>query len=300
MPPRRAPTPRLSAPISPRPGASLSRRRSSGLPTRAPTVPPASSLGSRKLSDAEYATLTYAERIEYAEQRTRLANGNSDASKPSDPTKPATADQPKIKIGENFAVTEAEARGLMERAALEELRKLTLPGDPSKYALTLPKDFVTPQGIEYKIDEASPAATLARQFAHEAGLSQEQFSKMVAIHAAVEVQQVANLKAARDAEVAKLGATAAQRITAAETFLRGHLGDEFGKNMCNMMVTEKHVRGFELLMQKFSNGGSGTFSPARHESGPARISDADWSRMSYGEQKAYAERASANSGGRRG
>lgn len=254
-------------------------------------VPQGERLGDRKLSQAEYDKLTVSEKYAYAERATERAKGGGDPE----------ALKAKVKFGD-LELTETELHGLMERKGLEDSRKLTLPGDPSKYALTLPKDFVVPQGIEYKIDEKSPAATLARQFAHDAGLSQDQFSRMVAIHAAVEVQQVANLKTARDAEVSKLGATASQRITAAETFLRGNLGDDLGKAMSGMMVTAKHVEGFERLMQKFgvSNGSTSYKSGGRGpDDAPGRMSDTEWNSMSYSQQKEYAARASAGSEGRR-
>lgn len=254
-------------------------------------------LGARKLSDVEYASLTYPEKIDYAEARSKLADGNSDPSKTADPSKLA---ETKIKIGENFEVTEAEARGLMERAALEELRKLTRPAEPTGYKLALPSDFVQPPGIEFKFDETDPAVQLAREFAHKNDFSQPQFERMAAIYAAMKVQEITTLKAARDAEVAKLGATAVQRITAAETFLRGHLGDDLGKTMSNMLVTAKHVVGFERLMQKFANSGSGAFSPPRSPSEAPKISQQEYDGMSYSQKIEYARQASANSGGRRG
>jgi hypothetical protein len=208
-----------AAPV--RPDLAEARRQADLLPEQRYAerngVPQGERLGDRKLSQAAYDKLTIGEKYQYAERSTELAKAGKGAEDGTTSAEKDTAAETKHKFGET-ELTETELRGLMERKGLEDSRKLTLPADPSKYALTLPKDFVVPQGIEYKIDETSPAAQLARQFAHEAGLSQEQFCKMVAIHAATEVQQVTNLKTARDAEVAKLGATASQRVTAAEIF----------------------------------------------------------------------------------
>jgi hypothetical protein len=259
---------------------------------------PGQRIGDRKLTDAEYNSLTYAERQAYAERRTALANGEKERTTPADPAKPAET-QAKIKLADDFEITADEARGLMERAALEESRKLTTPYDPKGYKLGLPADFVQPPGIEFKFDEADPAVQLAREFAHKNGFSQEQFTGMIAVHAAGELQKLAELKAARDAEAGKLGATGTLRITAIDKFLRAHLGDEIAKPFMTTLATERQVRGWELLMQKFANSGSGTFTPSRSSSEPPRMTDAEWSRMSYGEQKDYAARASANSGGRR-
>jgi hypothetical protein len=260
-------------------------------------VPQGEQIGDRKLSNSEYDRLSISEKYRYAERRTELASKVDPST--SDPSKPDASSGEKIQLADDFALTREEIDGLRERKGLEDSRKLTLPSDPTGYKLELPKDFKVPQGIEYKIDDKSPAAALARQFAHEAGLSQEQFSKMIAIHGSIEVQQVANLKTARDAELNKLGATGYQRINAVENFLRGRLGEDVGKAVCGMLVTAKHVEGFERLMRDFANGGSGSFQPARASSEPAKMSDAEWSKLSYTEQKNYAANASANSNGRR-
>ena len=104
-------------------------------------------------------------------------------STPQEP--PAGATEQRVRIG----AFEAEARGLAERAALEQSRRATLPADANGYKLELPKDFQIPQGVEFKLDPNSEAARLARDFAHEAGLSQEQFSKLVSIYAAERVAE---------------------------------------------------------------------------------------------------------------
>ena len=224
----------------------------------------------------------------------------SDSSTTTDPTKAAES-QAKIKLAENFEITADEARGLMERAALEESRKLSLPADPTGYKLDLPKEFVQPQGVEFKFDEADPAVKLARDFAHANGFSQEQFSRMAAIHAAVEVQKLTQIRDLERVEVEKLGATGSQRVTAVQTFLKAHLGDEIARPFMNTLVTEKQVKGWELIMQKIAGGGSPRFSSGGRspEDARPRMSDAEWSKLSYSEQKNYAASASANNGGRR-
>ena len=212
----------------------------------------------------------------------------------------SSADEPKIKHGD-LELTEKEWRGLQERHALEESRRLSLPATPEAYELKLPSEFVQPPGVEFKFDERNPVIGLARKFAHEAGLSQPQFEKMASIYAAEEVAKASMLRTAKEAELGKLGATATQRVTAITTFLRGHLGEELGQKMSTMLVTAKHVEGFEKLMQKFTVGGTGTFSHAHRDTNerPA-MSDERWASMSYGERKDYADRATfANNGGRR-
>jgi hypothetical protein len=253
-------------------------------------------IGDKKLSDAEYNSLTYSERQAYAERRTELAQKPGD--KPVDGTKPdKPTDEATLKVGDT-EITESELRSLLEKKGLDDSRKLTLPADANGYKLKLPDDFVPPPGIEFKFDEKNPALQQAREFAHKNGFSQEQFSSMVAIHAAAEVANTQNLKTARDAEVAKLGATGTARVTAIETFLKGHLGDELAKPFRTTLVMANQVKGWEIIMSKLANGGAGTFSPSRSPNEPARISDAEYSSMSYSQQKAYAERMSSSNGRR--
>jgi hypothetical protein len=259
-------------------------------------------IGDRKLSNAEYDRLTISEKYAYAERRTELANKGSDPSTSADPSKAADPSAgEKLRIADDLELTREEINGLRERDALEKSRKLTQPADPTGYKLELPKDFVQPQGIEFKFDESGPAVQLAREFAHKNGFSQEQFSRMAAIHAAVEVQKLTQFRDLERVEVEKLGATGSQRVTAVQTFLKAHLGDDIARPFMNTLVMEKQVRGWEMIMQKLAGGGS---SPRLNSGrGPddarPRMSDADWSRMSYSEQKAYAAGASANSEGRR-
>jgi hypothetical protein len=257
-------------------------------------------IGDRKLSDAEYDSLTYSEKQAYAERRTELANKASDPSTSADPSKPADPSTgEKIRLADDLELTREEINGLRERAAIEESRKLTQPADPTGYKLELPKDFVLPQGIEFKFDESGPAVQLAREFAHRNGFSQEQFSRMAAIHAAVEVQKLTQFRDLERAEVEKLGATGSQRVTTVQTFLKAHLGDEIARPFMNTLVMEKQVRGWEMIMQKLSGGASSRYNGGgRGPDDSARISDAAYNQMSYSEKKAYAESAS-NSNGRR-
>jgi hypothetical protein len=177
--------------------------------------------------------------------------------------------------------------------ATEDSRRLTLPKTPDEYLPQLPKDFQAPQGIEYKIDANNPVMAQARQLMHDIDTGkvsgQAAFEKMLSLHAANEIGTVQTLKAARDAEVGKLGPAGPARVTAVEGFLNAQLGEADGKIMSTMLVTAKHVEGFERLMAAFRNQGSGSFQPARAPSEPARVSPEQYAKMTYSEKKEYAE-----------
>lgn len=167
-----------------------------------------------------------------------------------------------------------------------------MPKTPDEYKATLPKDFQAPQGIEYKIDDANPIWSQARQLMHDIDTGkvsgQAAFEKMIALYAANEVSTVQNLKTARDAEVAKLGPTGSARVTAAQNFLNAQLGEELGTVVGGMLVTARHVEGFEKLMAAFRGQGSGAYSPSRSPAEPARVSQEQYDKMSYSQQKEYA------------
>lgn len=177
--------------------------------------------------------------------------------------------------------------------ALDESRRLTLPKSADEYKAQLPSDFQAPQGVEYKIDDKSPLMAQARSLMHDIDTGklsgQAAFEKMLALHAANQISTVETLRVARDAEVAKLGATGPARVNAAQQFLNAQLGDELGKIVGNMMVTARHVEGFEKLMASFRSQGAGSFSQShRSPNEPARVSDAEYEKMSYSQQKEYA------------
>jgi hypothetical protein len=220
----------------------------------------------------------------------------------ADDAAPAGEPQPTTKVGE-VELTEEELRGLLERKGLEDSRKLTLPAEPSAYKLELPANFRVPPGIEFAFATNDPVKgpliEQAKAFAHKAGLDQGQFNTMMGLFAASEINEITTLTAARDAEIAKLGAMGSQRITAIQNFLRGNLGDDLAKTMAAVIVTEKHVRGWEKLMQKMSGGGSSFSHQHREADDSPKLSDAQWDSMSYSEKRAYSEKASAGGSGRR-
>jgi len=144
--------------------------------------------------------------------------------------------------------------------ATEDSRKLTLPQTANDYPLELPSDFQVPKGLEFKIDPNNPIWAQAREFAHKAGMSADQFKQMTALYAGAQVGNEQMLKTARDAEVAKLGPAGSARVTAVENFFEAQLGSELAKVMSTMLVTAKHVEGFEKLMASFRDQGAGSFS----------------------------------------
>lgn len=118
---------------------------------------------------------------------------------------------------------------------------------------------------------------------------QAALEKMLGLQAAMEIGTQETLRSARDAEVAKLGTTGSARVTAVQNFITAQLGDDLGKVMNTMLVTARHVEGFEKLMAAFRSQGAGSFSTAhRSPNEPGRVDEAAYNKMTYSQQKDYA------------
>ena len=197
--------------------------------------------------------------------------------------------EPKYKIGD-YELTESEAAGLMERRALEESRKLTLPATPADYKAELPPSFQTPQGIEFKFDERDPALVLARDFAHRHKLSQEQFSEMAGVYASTKVREMAGLNAAVQAEITKLGAAGTSRVTAVQNWLNAVAGPELGAHLNKAMFSAKVVEGFEKVMRHVTAQGGGNYSNTGRDPPKSSSEIPGYANMSFEQRRAAQER----------
>jgi hypothetical protein len=68
------------------------------------------------------------------------------------------ADGTKFKVGK-FEVSESEFSAMMERQALDDLRKATVSPSPADYKLTLPENLKLPGDGKYQFDEAGNKAS---------------------------------------------------------------------------------------------------------------------------------------------
>jgi hypothetical protein len=203
--------------------------------------------------------------------------------------KPDASAGEKHKFGE-MEFTEQELRDFLTARGEAELRKASLPQNPSDYRAELPANFEMPAGVEFKIDETDPLLLDARAWAHSKGFSQADFSELVGIYATAKGKEASLYNRAATAEVAKLGANGAQRVTALETWMRGMVGDELAGAMRGMLVTEKIVRGWETIQRKFSSQGAAPFTQAHREPGQVngKVSESEYAAMGPAERLSYA------------
>jgi hypothetical protein len=178
--------------------------------------------------------------------------------------------------------------------AADESRRLTLPQKPDDYKLELPSTFQLPQGVEFKIDDKNPLWSQARAWAQKSGLTQEQFAEGIALIAGDRVGTQAQIKAAYDNQIAKLGAAGTQRVDAVTTWLAAVGGEKHGAALASILKqapVASTIEALESVMQKMQTQGGAQFNTrGREPDASQRVDDATYNKMSYGEKKEYAER----------
>ena len=152
----------------------------------------------------------------------------------------------------------------------------------------MPKDFTPPQGVEFKFNDGDPLLAQARTVAHELGIPQEGFSKLLGLYAGAQVSSQAQIEAARVAEVTKLGPTGPARVDAVTRWAKATLGDAEGAQFASRMFTASDVMNAEKLIARMTGGG--TFKPTGREvpeqAGKLPLSEVE--KMPLSEQLAYA------------
>ena len=185
-------------------------------------------------------------------------------------------------LDEHKALTAAQA----ERAA-------AVPADADGYKLELP-DGVVPAGASFEFDEQSPLLQNARKIAHEMGLPQAEFSRLLGLYAQDKIAEEQSLQAAITQQKTKLGANANARIDAVHTFL-DTLGPEKAGALKGMMFTALQVEALEDLVRKASGQGGASLPGGGREPGgkEADPTDEEWAAMTYTQKMEYQRRKTA-------
>lgn len=209
-------------------------------------------------------------------------------NEPKAPTRPSWVPETywadgKVKDAE-FGAYLAE---MSTRLAAEDVRRATLPKTADEYKLALPADFKPPQGVEFKLDEANPLFAQARAWALKHGLSQDVFSEGLGLVAGSQVSSEATIKAARDAEVAKLGPTGPARIDALSRFFNGYLGENEGKQVMARVFTASDVNVLEKLVGRIAGGAAFTATGREPPQDTRRWTPEQYSKATAAERLAY-------------
>ncbi|CAO3426686.1 capsid assembly protein [Azospirillum argentinense] len=124
-----------------------------------------------------------------------------------------------------------------------------VPADAAAYKVELPADLTLPEGVKFEVAENDPLLSAARTWAHQAGLTQDQFSGLMGLRAQMDAAAQEAAATAMQAEVQALGDKAAGRIDGATTFLRSKLPADQFDALKGAITTAKGVEAVETLMK---------------------------------------------------
>lgn len=202
-------------------------------------------------------------------------------------------DSSAAKVKDTFAAHINELTSFRAAAESKDLAfKAALP-TPDAYKNDLPSDFKAPDGVQFQFRADDPLLSQARTLAHQMGMSQENFSKLLGLYAGAQVATQQQVTAARNAEIAKLGATGPARIDALTTFFKAQLGEAEGAQLMSRVFTAKDVEIAEKVVAKIS--GSGAFNAGGREppEAPGKLSDEQLAKLSPAEKLDYTRQRSA-------
>jgi hypothetical protein len=276
--------------------------------TAPPASPPASTSPAPSRSgvipDAHYDQLAdSAEQAKYARVKKPGDQGGSEwvardslSAEGTDPIKPAASDgkaasvteDGRLKVGD-YELSSDDIAVLLQQKAANDLRATQIPADGA-YEAKLPESLKLPDGVEFRIDTADPALQDFRALAQKIGLSQSEFSEFIGVYAAKTAASEAAFRNSMKAELDKLGSNATVRVTALQTFFRGHVGDDLARAVCSGLFSAKQVEALEKIANKMTSQGAASFSQAHREpAGPqGRVSEEQYAAMSPSERWDYA------------
>lgn len=211
---------------------------------------------------------------------------------PGAPAEPQT-----IKIGD-VEYSADQVNDALRFKSEQDIRKSGLPASPDKYEIKLPADFRAPEGVNFQFDPNSAELQNFQRLAHARGLDQQTFSEALGIYAANRVGEQQNLAVARNAEMAKLGAAAGNRIAAIETWLKSQVGAKATLivNQMKAFPVAGMVEMFEELARNASHQGSAAYSQSgrTQEDSTGRI--ANYDKLSFSEKRAAQDALNARLG----
>jgi len=153
-----------------------------------------------------------------------------------------------------------------------------VPESPDKYEAKLPDDFELPEGVEWQVDPDDPLLAVARKSAHELGIDQGGFERMVGAYAEMKLAETKEIEAAIARQKEALGPKATERVEAARNFITAAAGPDAVEFFNGMLQLKGGVEAVEKIMRRAANGGVPGFNGSGREGGEG-ISDEEWAKM---------------------
>lgn len=223
-------------------------------------------------------------------------NSGSFVQTPPAATPPAAVSRPEW-LPESFWDSEKSTAkaDAFEAATAALTRKAGLPKTAEEYQPVLPKGLPD----DLKIDVKDPRFIEARKVAHEAGLTQDEFSKVLGLEAQralAQAKMVVDGKAARDAELGPNGAARIDTLLA-QAKAAGADDKEFAAFQ-RMLIEAPAISFVEKLMAKVSSQGVDTAArggAGQGQSEPGKIEG--YEKMSFAQRWVAGEARRAKASG---
>jgi len=161
--------------------------------------------------------------------------------------------------------------------AAEDSRRAAVPEKPDAYELKLPADWKAPDGFDFQLDANDPMVNFGRQIAHQLGLDQAGFERLVGEYAKHQIAELQNIEALKGKQLEALGPKGADRVAAVKNFLTAKLGPEVMPFFEHLLQFAPAVEGLERLIRTVTSGGPGFTQAGREKAGAGQIEG--WDRM---------------------
>ena len=184
-----------------------------------------------------------------------------------------------------FGDVAAHLKEFSELRKANEERAAQVPKDGA-YELKLPADVQLPDG--FAINEADPLLSEWKSFATENQLTQEQFSKALAMDLKVKQAQHAALQDALKQRDAQLGPNGAARVDALRKFFDAQAGGDaaLASQLKDTLWTPQIIGWMEAVQNALVNQGVGALTRASGAP-PASSLPANWGKMTFEQRMAW-------------
>jgi hypothetical protein len=172
---------------------------------------------------------------------------------------------------------------LVEAANLHDTRAALVPQTADAYQTALPADFKLPEG--WYIDDADPTWRAGKDFAHKAGLSQDQFAGLAQIYVEAQIdalqREETSIAAALKARDAALGPNGPARVDALNAWFKGMAdNDRVARQLAQTLWTPDIVGFFEKIQLALANQGTVSFRQDGRTQGRTDGKPEGWEQMS--------------------
>lgn len=178
----------------------------------------------------------------------------------------------------------------------EDSKRAAAPEKPDAYELKLPEGLDFGEGVTFELNDQDPMFAFGRSVAHDLGLDQAGFEKLVGSYAQMQVEQSKADQAVFAQQMEQLGPKGADRQKAVETWVNAKLGPDAAVLFGGITKFKSGIETLEKVMRLASGGGAPGFTQTGRDGGSAAPTEEEYAAMSPADRLVAARKAA--SGGR--